>query len=145
MVQHLEFLDAIRDSLILIEKTLSEKPNPQLLRELSRLRRQMIFVATVMPAVRSIVGESYVDYSEWLLEENLMNLRDAQDHSQQTLEFVKADLEILSVMIDLYLSSMNQKTNDKMKVLAVTSIIFMPMTLIAGICGMNFRHMPELG
>ena len=72
MVQHLEFLDAIRDSLILIEKTLSEKPNPQLLRELSRLRRQMIFVATVMPAVRSIVGESYVDYSEWLLEENLM-------------------------------------------------------------------------
>ena len=145
MVQHLEFLDAIRDSLILIEKTLSEKPNPQLLRELSRLRRQMIFVATVMPAVRSIVGESYVDYSEWLLEENLMNLRDVQDHSQQTLEFVKADLEILSVMIDLYLSSMNQKTNDKMKVLAVTSIIFMPMTLIAGICGMNFRHMPELG
>ena len=145
MVQHLEFLDAIRDNFILIEETLSEKPNPQLLRELSRLRRQMIFVATVMPAVRSIVGESYVDYSEWLLEENLMNLRDAQDHSQQTLEFVKADQEILSVMIDLYLSSMNQKTNDKMKVLAVTSIIFMPMTLIAGIYGMNFRHMPELG
>ena len=78
-------------------------------------------------------------------EENLMYLRDVQDHSQQALEFVKADQEILSGMIDLYLSLMCQKTNDKMKVLAVISTIFMPLTLIAGIYGMNFQHMPELG
>ena len=74
-----------------------------------------------------------------------MYLRDVQDHSQQALEFVKADQEILSGMIDLYLSLMNQKTNDKMKVLSVISTIFMPLTLIAGIYGMNFQHMPELG
>ena len=48
-------------------------------------------------------------------------------------------------MIALYLSLMSQKTNDKMKVLAVISTIFMPLTLIAGIYGMNFQHMPELG
>ena len=73
-----------------------------------------------------------------------MYLRDVQDHSQQALEFVKADQEILSGMIDLYLSLMNQKTNDKMKVLSVISTIFMPLTHIAGIHGMNFQHMPEL-
>lgn len=143
--QHLEFLDEIRDSLILMEDTLSEKPDPQLLQEVYRLRRQMISVARVMPAVRSLVGELYDDYSEWFREENLMYLRDVQDHSQQALEFVKADQEILSGMIDLYLSLMSQKTNDKMKVLAVISTIFMPLTLIAGIYGMNFQHMPELG
>ncbi len=105
----------------------------------------MISVARVMPSVRSLVGELYDDYSEWFREENLMYLRDVQDHSQQALEFVKADQEILSGMIDLYLSLMSQKTNDKMKVLAVISTIFMPLTLITGIYGMNFQHMPELG
>ena len=105
----------------------------------------MISVARVMPSVRSLVGELYDDYSEWFREENLMYLRDVQDHSQQALEFVKADQEILSGMIDLYLSPMSQKTNDKMKVLAVISTIFMPLTLIAGVYGMNFQHIPELG
>ena len=143
--QHLEFLDEIRDSLILMEENLSEKPKPQLLQEVYRLRRQMISVARVMPSVRSLVGELYEDYSEWFREENLMYLRDVQDHSQQALEFVKADQEILSGMIDLYLSLISQKTNDKMKVLAVILTIFMPLTLIAGIYGMNFQHMPELG
>ena len=59
MDQHLEFLDEIRDSLILMEETLSEKPDSQLLQEVSRLRRQMISVARVMFAVRSLVGELY--------------------------------------------------------------------------------------
>ena len=67
-----------------------------------------------------------------------MYLRDVQDHSQQALEFVKADQEILSGMIDLYLSLISQKTNDMMKVLAVISTIFMPLNLIAGIYGTNF-------
>ena len=57
--QHLEFLDEIRDSLILMEETLSEKPDSQLLQEVSRLRRQMISVARVMFAVRSLVGELF--------------------------------------------------------------------------------------
>ena len=76
MDQHLEFLDEIRDSLILMEENLSEKPDPQLLQEVYRLRRQMI-------SVRSLVGELYEDYSEWFREENLMYFGDVQDHSQQ--------------------------------------------------------------
>ena len=145
MDQHPEFLDEIRNSLILKEETLSEKPDPQLLQEVYRLRLQMISVASVMPAVRSIIGDLYDDYSEWFLEENLMYLRDFQDHSQQALKFVKADREILSEMIDLYLSLMSQNTNDKMKVLAVISTILMPLTLITGIYGMNIQLMPEQG
>ena len=62
--QHLEFLDEIRDSLILMGETLGEKPDLQLLHEVYGLRRQMISVARVMPAVRSLVGELYDDYSE---------------------------------------------------------------------------------
>ena len=62
--QHPEFIDEIRNILILMEEILSEKPDPQLLQEVYRLRRQMISVARVMPAVRSLVGELYDDYSE---------------------------------------------------------------------------------
>ena len=98
----------------------------------------MISVARVIPTVRNTLRKVYDDYSEWFREENLMYLRDVQDHSQQTLAFVKADQENLSGMIDLYLSLMGQKTNDKMKVLALISTIFMPLTFIAGIYGMKF-------
>ena len=72
--QHLEFLDEIRDSLILMEETLGEKSDQQLLQEVYRLRRQMISVSRVMPAVRSLAGEWYDDYSECMHEENLMYL-----------------------------------------------------------------------
>ena len=105
----------------------------------------MISVARVMPADRSLVGELYDDYSEWIREKNLMYLRDVQDHSRQALEFIEADQEILSGLINLYLSLTSQRTNDKMKVLAVISTSFMPLVLIAGIYGMNFQHIPELG
>ena len=73
--QHLDFLDEIRDSLMLIKETLSEQPDRQLLKEVFRLIKQMITVARAMPAVRSLVGELYDDYSELYREENLMCLR----------------------------------------------------------------------
>ena len=72
--QHLDFLDEIRDSLMLIKETLSEQPDRQLLKEVFRLIKQMIIVARAMPAVRSFVGELY-DYNiEWYREENLVCL-----------------------------------------------------------------------
>ena len=83
----------------------------------------MITVARALPAVRSLVGELYDDNSEWYREENLMCLRMVR-YSRHALEFVKADQEILSDMIDLYLSLMSQKSNDKKKVLAVISTIY---------------------
>ena len=73
--QHLDFLDEIRDSLMLIKETLSEQPERQLLKEVFRLIKQMIIVAKAMPAVRSLVGELYDDNSEWYREENLVCLR----------------------------------------------------------------------
>ena len=127
-----------------MDETLSEKPDRQTFAggvetsQTNDLRRR------VMPAVLSLIGGLNDDYSEQTRKENLIYLRDAQNHFWQVLEFVKADQEILLGMIDLYLSLMSHKTNDKMKVLAVISTIFMPLTLIAGIYGMNFQHMPEL-
>lgn len=143
--QHLQFLEEVRETLMLLEERLVEHPHPTLLQEIYWLRRQMISVGRVVPAVRTMIGELYEDYVDWFRSETLLYLKDVQDHSQQALEFVRADQEILAGMIDLYLSLMSQKTNDQMRILAVISTIFMPLTLIAGIYGMNFEHMPELG
>ena len=72
--QHLDFLDEIRDGLMLIEETLSEQPDRQLLKEVFRLIKQMVTVARAMTAVRSLVGELYDDNSKWYREENLVCL-----------------------------------------------------------------------
>jgi magnesium transporter len=142
--QHLHFLDDVRDALVVMEDRMCEKPHPDLLQEVYWLRRQMIGVGKLMPAVKTLVQELAEDYEEGFRPEILPYLNDVQDHVQQALDFVRSDQEILSGMIDLYLSLMTQKTNDRMQLLAVISTIFMPLTLVAGIYGMNFEHMPEL-
>jgi magnesium transporter len=71
-------------------------------------------------------------------------LRDVHDHSYQLIETVEILRDIASGMRDLYLSSMSQKTNEVMKLLTIMASIFIPLTFIAGVYGMNFSYMPEL-
>jgi magnesium transporter len=77
-------------------------------------------------------------------ESTRVYLRDVHDHSYQLIETVEILRDIASGMRDLYLSSVSQRTNEVMKLLTVISSIFIPLTFIAGVYGMNFRDMPEL-
>jgi magnesium transporter len=72
-------------------------------------------------------------------------MRDLYDHSIQVIETSETLREMLSSMLDTYLSSTSNRMNEVMKVLTIIATIFMPLTFIAGIYGMNFEHMPELG
>jgi magnesium transporter len=71
-------------------------------------------------------------------------LRDVYDHVVHVIDSVDIYREMLSGMLDLYLSSVSNRLNEVMKVLTVISLIFMPLTFIAGVYGMNFRFMPEI-
>ncbi len=71
-------------------------------------------------------------------------LRDAYDHIIQVIDMVETYRDLLSGMLDIYLSSISYKLNEVMKVLTIISTLFMPLTFIAGIYGMNFEYMPEL-
>ena len=72
-------------------------------------------------------------------------LRDLYDHAVQVLDTVETYRDILAGMLDIYLSSVSNRMNEVMKVLTVIATIFIPLTFIAGVYGMNFEHMPELG
>ncbi|HEX7502680.1 MAG TPA: CorA family divalent cation transporter, partial [Acidobacteriota bacterium] len=72
-------------------------------------------------------------------------LRDIYDHAVQIIDSIDTYREMLSSMLDIYLSSVSNRMNQVMKVLTVIATIFMPLTFLAGVYGMNFKFMPELG
>jgi magnesium transporter len=82
--------------------------------------------------------------SELVKEDTRVYLRDVHDHTVQVLEAVETLRDVVSGMIDLYLSQVAQRTNEAIRVLTVMASIFIPLTFIVGIYGMNFDYMPEL-
>ncbi|GBE18273.1 magnesium transport protein CorA [archaeon BMS3Abin16] len=72
-------------------------------------------------------------------------LRDVYDHTIQAIDTIETYRDMLSGMLDLYLSSVSNRMNEVMKVLTIIATIFIPLTFITGIYGMNFQYMPELG
>jgi magnesium transporter len=77
-------------------------------------------------------------------EKTTVFLRDVYDHTIQVIDTIETYRDMVSGVLDVYLSSVSNKMNEVMKVLTIIATIFMPMTFIAGIYGMNFKHMPEL-
>jgi magnesium transporter len=71
-------------------------------------------------------------------------LRDVYDHAVQVIDTLETFREMVSAMLDIYLSSISYRINAVMKVLTIITTIFMPLTFIVGIYGMNFKYMPEL-
>ena len=110
----------------------------QLLRHLlSDLRR------SVWP-LREVVSAFQREESPLLSEQTEVYLRDVYDHTIQVVETIEAYRDIVSGLFDTYLSSVSNRMNEVMKVLTIIATIFIPLTFVAGVYGMNFRHMPEL-
>ncbi|QHI68124.1 magnesium/cobalt transporter CorA [Tichowtungia aerotolerans] len=105
--------------------------------DLTRLRR------TLWP-VREMTGALAHSESRLITESTLPYLRDCQDHAVQLLELAESYRETGSSLMDFYLSSISNRMNEIMKVLTIIATIFIPLTFIAGIYGMNFENMPEL-
>ena len=82
--------------------------------------------------------------SELIDEKTHIYLRDVSDHVMRVIESIESYRDILTGLLEIYISSVSNKMNEVMKVLTVFASIFIPLTFIAGIYGMNFEHMPEL-
>ena len=83
--------------------------------------------------------------SELIKKSTLVYLRDVYDHAIELIDTLETLRDLANSLVDIYLSSMSIKQNDVMKTLTLIATIFMPLTFIVGIYGMNFRNMPELG
>lgn len=137
-------LEKFGERVEVLEEELALDPQPETLQDIHNLKQEIIFLRkSVWPLRETINGLERTEST--LVTDNIsLYLRDVYDHTIQIIDSVETYQDILSGMLDLYLSSVSNKTNEVMKVLTIFASIFIPLTFIAGIYGMNFRFMPEL-
>jgi magnesium transporter len=99
----------------------------------------------VLWPLREMLGSLGKGQYTAFVEETLLFLRDLQDHAIRVMETLETFREMLGGMVELYLSTNANRMNEVMKVLTIIATIFIPLTFIAGVYGMNFSYMPELG
>lgn len=127
-----------------IEQAMMEDPDAQLLKELYRMKRELLYIRKSVWPLREAIGGLERGESLLLKKKTHVYLRDLYDHTIQVIDTVETFRDMLTGVQDLYLSSMGHKTNQVMQVLTVIGTIFIPLTFVAGIYGMNFKYMPEL-
>lgn len=137
-------LEKFGDRVENLEEELVSSPTRETLHLLHDLKRELIFLRRCVWPLRELIGQLERRDSPLVGESLAPYLRDLYDHTVQILETVESLRETLSGFLDIYLSSLSNRMNEIMKVLTVISTLFIPLTFIAGVYGMNYRFMPEL-
>ena len=137
-------LEQLSEQVVDLEEELSGRPRHDALQRIHQFRRDLVVVRKAVWPLREVVAALARDDSELIDERTAPFLRDLHDHTVQVIETVETLRDSVSGLLDLYLSSVSQRTNEIMKVLTVMATIFIPLTFVAGIYGMNFEYMPEL-
>lgn len=142
--QYFMVLEKLGDKIEQSEDIVISNPKPDTARAIHALSREMIFVRRSVWPLREVAASLQRSDSRLLQESNSVYFRDLQDHVMQVTDGIDTFRELLTGMLDSYYSTIATRTNSVMKVLALFSAIFMPLTFITGIFGMNFLHFPEL-
>jgi magnesium transporter len=127
-----------------IEQTLMENPSGQLMNELYAQKQELLYIRKAVWPLREAIGGLERGENKLLKPKTHAYLRDLYDHTIQVIDTVETFRDMLSGVQDLYLSSLGHKTNQVMQVLTIIATIFIPITFVAGIYGMNFEVIPEL-
>jgi magnesium transporter len=104
----------------------------------------MIYLRKAVWPLREVINSLERGETPLVQDATRLYLRDVYDHTIQVIDTIETYRDMVSGMLDIYLSSVSNRLNAVMKVLTIIATIFMPLTFIAGVYGMNFKHMPEL-
>lgn len=137
-------LEIVGNHLESLETEVIDNPSPKVLSELNRLKNQLINLRRAIWPQREAINVLVRGDHTIISEEVGVYLRDTYDHCIQTSEVAEMYREMVTGLMNTYLSSVANRTNEVMKVLTIMASIFIPLTFMAGIYGMNFEHMPEL-
>ena len=141
---YFQIMEKIGDNLTQLEEDLLENPNQTVLERVHHYKRQLILLRKSVWPLREVISELYKEESMLIREDTRVFLRDLYDHTIQVLDTVEIFRDTVSGLQDLYMSAVGNRMNEIMKVLTIMASIFIPLTFIAGIYGMNFEYMPEL-
>ncbi len=137
-LEHLgEKIESLEDELML-------DPGPHILKEIHSLKTEMLFVRKAIWPLREIINVLSRGDSSLVDQSTLIYLRDVYDHVIQVIDTIEMYRDMVTSMFDIYISSVSYKLNEVMKVLTIIATIFIPLTFIVGLYGMNFKYMPEL-
>ncbi|MCJ7472874.1 MAG: magnesium/cobalt transporter CorA [Actinobacteria bacterium] len=149
-------LDAIVDNYFTILEKVSEKiegledeviknPTQETLNTIHNLKTEMLYLKKSVWPLREVVNKLERGELTLIKKSTSVYLRDIYDHTIHVIDSIETLRDMLSGILDIYLSSVSNRMNEVMKVLTIIATIFIPVTFIAGIYGMNFSNMPELG
>jgi magnesium transporter len=137
-------LERLAERIEEIEDELIENPTSDTVHAIYRLKREMLFLHKAVWPLREVVGSLQRRDSPLIQDATVIYLRDLYDHTVQVVDTLETLRDMLSGMLDIYLSSVSNRLNEVMKVLTIIATIFMPLSFIVGLYGMNFKNMPEL-
>ncbi|MGF1676196.1 MAG: magnesium/cobalt transporter CorA [Rivularia sp. (in: cyanobacteria)] len=127
-----------------LEEEVIVNPTRKTLQKIYRIRRELLQLRRAIWPQRTAINVLIRDSNELISEEVRIYLRDCYDHAVQVMDMVETYRELASGLMDVYLSALSNRMNEIMKLLTVFSWIFLPLTFIAGVYGMNFEYMPGL-
>jgi magnesium transporter len=137
-------LEKIGEKIELLEEDLLGDTQTKTLQSIHHLKREMIFFRKQVWPIREILSYLMKEETSLIQETTQVFIRDLYDHTIQVMDTIESFRDVLSGLQDLYLSTVSNRMNEVMKVLTIMATIFIPLTFIAGIYGMNFEYMPEL-
>ena len=137
-------LDRVGDLIEEIEENVYENPSNKTFHKIQLLKKELIYLRKALYPLREALSKVVKGESEFILDENIRYYSDVYDHVSHLIDSLDTYKDLTSSLLDIHINAMNTKMNEVMKVLTVISTIFMPLTFIVGVYGMNFDIMPEL-
>lgn len=137
-------LEGFGERIVDIEEELTLSPDQNSLHLINTMKKEIIYLRKSVWPLREAISFMERGDSPLLHDSSRLYFRDVYDHTVQVIDTVETYRDLLSGMLDLYLSSISNRTNEVMKFLTVIGTIFMPLTFLVGVYGMNFKHFPEL-
>lgn len=141
---YLIVLENIGERVEELEEDLLNSPEPETLESIHKFKRELIFLRKSVWPLREIIGILQRGESDLIQENTTVFFKDIYDHTIHVIDTLETYRDLVSGMIDVFLSNISNRMNEVMKMLTVIATIFIPLTFIAGIYGMNFSNIPEL-
>ena len=138
-------LEHFGDRLEEVEERIMERPSDGELKALYEIKRELVLLRRVLWPLRQVTDDLHRSEDTGIKANTRTFLRDVYDHTIQALDIVETYREMTGGLTDLYMSALSHRMNEIMKVLTIMASLFIPITFFAGVYGMNFEHIPELG
>jgi len=138
-------LEQVGDRIEVLENDAMDDPSIAVSHRIHRLKGEVMVLRRALWPLREMLGQMYRGDIPNISEETQLFLRDVYDHCVQVIDTAETLREVLSGAMELYMSGVSNRMNEVMKVLTIIATIFIPLSFFAGLYGMNFQYMPELG